>query len=66
MGLVSFELATVFLGGHNSLSQLGTWKCRGYVRLGKGVEVRNAVSIILNSREGLKEHLKGGVILRLW
>jgi hypothetical protein len=33
MGLVSFELATVFLGGHNSLSQAETWKCRGYVSL---------------------------------
>jgi hypothetical protein len=33
MGLVSFELATVFLGGDNSLSQLGMWKCRGYVRI---------------------------------
>jgi hypothetical protein len=35
MGLVSFELATVFLGGDNSLSQPGTWKCRGYVSLWK-------------------------------
>jgi hypothetical protein len=33
MGLGSFELATVFLDGHNSLSPARTWKCRGYVRL---------------------------------
>jgi len=39
MGLVSFELTTVCLGGHNSLSQLGTWKCRGYVTLWKYSEL---------------------------
>jgi hypothetical protein len=38
MGLVSFELATVFLGGHNSLSQARKWKCRGYVRLWESPE----------------------------
>ena len=30
----------------------------------KAVEVTKAVFIILNSREGLKEHLKGGAVLR--
>jgi hypothetical protein len=29
----------------------------------KAVEVTNPVLIILNSREGLKEHLKGGAVL---
>jgi hypothetical protein len=43
MGLVSFELATVFLGGHNSLSQPGTWKCRGYLRLW---EVDESIAIV--------------------
>jgi hypothetical protein len=35
MSLVSFELATVFLDGHNSLFKARTWKCRGYVRIWK-------------------------------
>jgi hypothetical protein len=32
----------------------------------KAVEVTNPVFITLNSREGLKEHLKGDAVLRSW
>jgi hypothetical protein len=43
MRFVSFELATLFLGGHNSLSQTGTWKCRGYLRLRNYVDLAFAL-----------------------
>jgi hypothetical protein len=51
MRFVSFELATVFLGGHNSLSQARTWKCRGYVRI---FEYLDVVLMVADPRLGIR------------